>query len=258
MEPRRACPPHWRSCRVSRSPAARRDAAHRLRVRSRLYFRRSRPSRSAGRRDRRRPPRERPCAGTLARQRARDRKCRVSGSQRLSAALRRRLIRRGIRVCGSPTLGRPDRGAQGNSPGAEAGRRDRHHRRILADHLSLPDEPAPGGVGQAPGAPARTQHGPIIGAAPAACPPPRGGLCTDTSVGPDDHGSRTACRLARGDAPSSTGSPDPAAWVLGELAVAQGWATREELEQMAEALIAWGEAPDAFYARPSFTAIGWA
>ena len=24
-----------------------------------------------------------------------------------------------------------------------------------------------------------------------------------------------------------------------------------------EALIAWGEAPDAFYARPSFTAIGW-
>jgi len=46
--------------------------------------------------------------------------------------------------------------------------------------------------------------------------------------------------------------------VLGELAVAQGWATRDELEQMAAALIAWGEAPDAFYARPSFTAIGWA
>jgi len=46
--------------------------------------------------------------------------------------------------------------------------------------------------------------------------------------------------------------------VLGELAVAQGWATREELEQMAEALIAWGEHPDAFYARPGFTAIGWA
>jgi len=46
--------------------------------------------------------------------------------------------------------------------------------------------------------------------------------------------------------------------VLGELAVAQGWATREELDQMAKALIAWGEAPDAFYARPSFTAIGWA
>ena len=46
--------------------------------------------------------------------------------------------------------------------------------------------------------------------------------------------------------------------VLGELAIAQGWTTKEELEQMAEALIAWGEAPDAFYARPAFTAIGWA
>jgi hypothetical protein len=44
---------------------------------------------------------------------------------------------------------------------------------------------------------------------------------------------------------------------LGKLAVAQGWATSEELQQMAEALIAWGEAPDAFYARPGFTAIGW-
>ena len=45
---------------------------------------------------------------------------------------------------------------------------------------------------------------------------------------------------------------------LGKLAVGQGWATREELGRMAEALIAWGEAPDAFYARPGFTAIGWA
>jgi ubiquinone/menaquinone biosynthesis C-methylase UbiE len=45
---------------------------------------------------------------------------------------------------------------------------------------------------------------------------------------------------------------------LGELAVAQGWTTREELERMAEALVAWGDAPDAFYARPVFTAIGWA
>ena len=45
---------------------------------------------------------------------------------------------------------------------------------------------------------------------------------------------------------------------LGRLAVTQGWASREELEQVAEALVAWGEAPDAFYARPSFTAIGWA
>jgi SAM-dependent methyltransferase len=46
--------------------------------------------------------------------------------------------------------------------------------------------------------------------------------------------------------------------VLGELAVAQGWTTRAELEQMAKALIAWGGAPDAFFARPTFTAIGWA
>jgi hypothetical protein len=45
---------------------------------------------------------------------------------------------------------------------------------------------------------------------------------------------------------------------LGELAIAQGWTTKEELEQMAEALVAWGEAPDAFYARPCFTAIAWA
>lgn len=46
--------------------------------------------------------------------------------------------------------------------------------------------------------------------------------------------------------------------VLGELAIAQGWTTKEELGRMAEALMAWGEAPDAFYARPAFTAIGWA
>jgi ubiquinone/menaquinone biosynthesis C-methylase UbiE len=44
----------------------------------------------------------------------------------------------------------------------------------------------------------------------------------------------------------------------GKLAVEQGWATQQELEQMAEALTAWGDAPDAFYARPGFKAIGWA
>jgi SAM-dependent methyltransferase len=44
----------------------------------------------------------------------------------------------------------------------------------------------------------------------------------------------------------------------GKLALAQGWATQQELEQMAAALMAWGEAPDAFYARPGFTALGWA
>jgi hypothetical protein len=45
--------------------------------------------------------------------------------------------------------------------------------------------------------------------------------------------------------------------VLGELAIAQGWTTKQELEHIAEALLAWAEAPDAFYARPTFTAIGW-
>jgi hypothetical protein len=34
--------------------------------------------------------------------------------------------------------------------------------------------------------------------------------------------------------------------------------TPDELERIADALTAWGEAPDAFYARPAFTAIGWA
>jgi SAM-dependent methyltransferase len=44
---------------------------------------------------------------------------------------------------------------------------------------------------------------------------------------------------------------------LGKLALAQGWVTAREREQMAAALVAWGEAPDAFYVRPAFTAIGW-
>jgi hypothetical protein len=45
--------------------------------------------------------------------------------------------------------------------------------------------------------------------------------------------------------------------VLEELAIEQGWTTKQELQQIADALIAWAEAPDAFYARPVFTAIGW-
>ena len=32
---------------------------------------------------------------------------------------------------------------------------------------------------------------------------------------------------------------------------------RKSWSRMAEAIIAWGDAPDAFYARPGFTAIGW-
>jgi ubiquinone/menaquinone biosynthesis C-methylase UbiE len=45
--------------------------------------------------------------------------------------------------------------------------------------------------------------------------------------------------------------------VQGKLALEQGWVAQHELEQMAEALIAWGDAPDAFYARPVFTALAW-
>ena len=44
----------------------------------------------------------------------------------------------------------------------------------------------------------------------------------------------------------------------GKLASEQGWATQQELEQMADALVVWGDAPDAFFARPAFVAIGWA
>jgi SAM-dependent methyltransferase len=46
--------------------------------------------------------------------------------------------------------------------------------------------------------------------------------------------------------------------VLGALALEQGWATAQELDRIGDALVAWGEAPSAFYARPVFTAIGWA
>jgi SAM-dependent methyltransferase len=45
--------------------------------------------------------------------------------------------------------------------------------------------------------------------------------------------------------------------VLGELAIAQGWTTKQELERIADALTTWGEAADALYARPVFMAIGW-
>jgi ubiquinone/menaquinone biosynthesis C-methylase UbiE len=72
-----------------------------------------------------------------------------------------------------------------------------------------------------------------------------------TEAGPPAGSTEDTCRVAQNHLIRLHG-------VLGELAVAQGWATREELKQMAEALIAWGEAPDAFYARPGFTAIGWA
>jgi ubiquinone/menaquinone biosynthesis C-methylase UbiE len=45
---------------------------------------------------------------------------------------------------------------------------------------------------------------------------------------------------------------------LGQQAVDAGILSPEELEQMVAALEAWGEDPDAFYARPVFHALGWA
>ena len=45
---------------------------------------------------------------------------------------------------------------------------------------------------------------------------------------------------------------------LGQQAVADGLVSPEELERMAAALTAWGDDPDAFYARPVYQAIGWA
>jgi len=44
----------------------------------------------------------------------------------------------------------------------------------------------------------------------------------------------------------------------GKLAVEHGLATQEGLDQMEKALIAWGESPDGFFARPVFMGLGWA
>jgi ubiquinone/menaquinone biosynthesis C-methylase UbiE len=45
--------------------------------------------------------------------------------------------------------------------------------------------------------------------------------------------------------------------VRGKRYVAEGLVTESELEQMAEALLAWGDVADAVFARPVFTALGW-
>jgi SAM-dependent methyltransferase len=42
-----------------------------------------------------------------------------------------------------------------------------------------------------------------------------------------------------------------------ELAIEQGWVTRERLEAMLDAMRAWGERPDAFYAMTICSAVGW-
>jgi hypothetical protein len=43
----------------------------------------------------------------------------------------------------------------------------------------------------------------------------------------------------------------------GRRAVERGWLTGVQLEQIADALVAWGDHPDAIYTRPVFSALGW-
>lgn len=46
----------------------------------------------------------------------------------------------------------------------------------------------------------------------------------------------------------------PAGWAT---AVARGWVTRAEVEELQAAILAWGERPDAFVALPYYSAVGW-
>jgi SAM-dependent methyltransferase len=46
----------------------------------------------------------------------------------------------------------------------------------------------------------------------------------------------------------------PAGW---DMAIAQGWTTRDEVEELQSEALAWGERPDAFFALPLYSAIGW-
>lgn len=45
--------------------------------------------------------------------------------------------------------------------------------------------------------------------------------------------------------------------IQGQRAVERGWLTPDQIEQIAEALVAWGDDPDAVFARPTFMAVGW-
>jgi SAM-dependent methyltransferase len=45
--------------------------------------------------------------------------------------------------------------------------------------------------------------------------------------------------------------------IQGRRAVERGWLTPDQIEQIAEALVAWGDHPDAVFARPTFMAVGW-
>jgi SAM-dependent methyltransferase len=46
----------------------------------------------------------------------------------------------------------------------------------------------------------------------------------------------------------------PAGW---DRAVAHGWVTRDEVEELLAEILAWGERPDAFFALPLYSAVGW-
>jgi SAM-dependent methyltransferase len=46
----------------------------------------------------------------------------------------------------------------------------------------------------------------------------------------------------------------PTGW---DTAVAQGWVTRDEVEELRDEVLAWGERPDAFFAIPLYAAVGW-
>lgn len=46
----------------------------------------------------------------------------------------------------------------------------------------------------------------------------------------------------------------PAGW---DTAVAQGWVTRDEVDELQAEALAWGERPDAFFALPLYSAVGW-
>ena len=76
-----------------------------------------------------------------------------------------------------------------------------------------------------------------------------GGMCTES--GPPAGTAEETRRVAQNHVTSLRGT-------LGQDAVADGTLSQGELEQMVDALTAWGDHPDAFYARPFFQAIGWA
>ena len=75
--------------------------------------------------------------------------------------------------------------------------------------------------------------------------------CMSTEFGPPAGTTDETRRVAETQILSLRGS-------LGRDAFAEGLLAPQELEEMAAALAAWGDDPDAFYARPVFQAVAWA